>query len=270
MKLSIVSGLNESRSSQEDVITKFTSLCELLKPLKYDGIELAILEPEKIDVKKLNEVKDSFGLEISALGTGSTFIRFGLSFGHQDEFIRKKAIERIDKYIDFSVETQAKVIIGLIRGRYSYNNTPENEKLNIVSSLKECCKTAEDKGVDLVFEPINSFEIDSYNSISDSVALLEEVGANNLKLLVDTYHTNLEEDPNTIWDYLKTIAKDVAHIHLADSNRRAPGTGNFDFSKFISIFKQAGYPDFVSAETIMLPSFSDVAKQTSEVIRKLM
>ena len=57
MKLSIVSGLKESKSNQEQILKKFSSLCDFLKPLNYDGIELSLLEPEKVDVKKINEIK---------------------------------------------------------------------------------------------------------------------------------------------------------------------------------------------------------------------
>ncbi|MHA1150129.1 MAG: sugar phosphate isomerase/epimerase family protein [Promethearchaeota archaeon] len=270
MKLSIVSGLNESKDKPESVIQRFTALCEQLKPLKYQGIELSLLEPEKIDVKKINEIKDSYDMEISALGTGSTYIRFGYSFGHQDEKIRNKAIQRIDKYIDFAQETQAKVIIGLIRGRYNFENNPKTERSNIRICLKECIKKAEDKGVLLVFEPINSFEIDSYNTIVDSVKLIEKIGSDHLKLLVDSFHTNLEEDPGFIWDYLKEIASMVAHIHVADTTRRAPGTGIFDFKTFLGIFKEAGYKEFISAETIMKPTFKDVACETSEYLKLIL
>ena len=132
MKLSIVSGLNESKSNQEEINKKFSSLCEILKPLKYDGIELSLLEPERINVKDIIEIKESYDMEISAIGTGSTYIRFGYSFGHNDDSIRFKAIRRIDKYIDFARETGAKVIIGLIRGRYGHESSPKKEKLNIM------------------------------------------------------------------------------------------------------------------------------------------
>jgi len=270
MKLSIVSGLNESHSSSNEVIKRFSSICELLKPMSYDGIELSLLEPERINIKKIVEIKDSYDMEISALGTGSTFIRFGFSFGHQIKQIREKAIKRIEKYIDFAQETQSKVIIGLIRGRYSSENNPGREKINIISSLKECCKLAEDNNVEMVFEPINSFEIDSYNTISESIGLIDEVNSPKLTLLLDSYHTNLEEDPATIWEYLKEIAPKIGHIHLADSNRRAPGTGNFDFKTFLSIFKKAGYKDYASIETIMKPSFEDVARDTSEHLKSIL
>ncbi len=267
MKLSIVSGLNESKSSQKEITKKFSSLCECLKPLHYDGIELSLLEPEKINVKEIIEVKESYEMEISALGTGSTYIRFGYSFGHHDAFIRKKAIERMQKYIEFARETQSKVIIGLIRGRFGYDNNPKTEKSNIKICLRECCRIAESNDVVLVFEPINQFEIDSYNTIADSIRLLEKIGSENLKLLVDTFHTNLEEDPGFIWEDLKEIVPYTRHIHLADTTRRAPGTGHFDFKTFLSTFIKGGFEGFASVETIMKPSFEDVAQETSDYLR---
>lgn len=263
MKLSIVSGLQESKSTPNQIADRFDSLLSFLKPLGYDGIELSILEPEKIDVQIINEIKESYNMEISALGTGSTFIRFGYSLGHKDAKIREKAIERIKKYIDFAQIVDSKVIVGLIRGRYKYHSSPKREKLNIVSSLKESCKYAEDKDVLLLFEPINSFEIDSYNSISDSINLIDEINSDHLKLLVDSFHTYLEEDPGIIWEYLEEISDYVAHLHLADSTRRAPGSGFFDFKKFLNIFERNQFNGFASIETIMKPSFEDIAKESA-------
>ena len=269
MKLSIVSGLKESKNNQEKVIEQFSSLCEFLKPLNYDGIELSLMEPENLDIGKIIEIKDSYEMEISALGTGSTFIRFGYSLGHADENMREKALERISKYIEFARETDSKVIIGLIRGRYNSESSAKKEKLNIISSLKECCCIAENNSVMLVFEPINSFEIDSYNTVAEAVNLIDEIGSENLKLLLDSYHINLEEDPGFIWDYLKDITTYVGHIHLADCTRRAPGTGHFDFRTFLTIFKTAGYSDFASIETIMKPSFEEVAKESVDYLRSI-
>ncbi len=270
MKLSIVSGLNESKSTQDEVLKHFSQLCEFLSSLNYDGIELSLLEPEKINVEKINDIKDSYNFEISAIGTGSTYIRFGYSLGHQSEHIREKAIQRIQNYLDFAQKIQSKVIIGLIRGRFNFESSSKKEKNNIKSSLKECCRLAENNGVLLLFEPINRFEIDSYNTISESVNLIEEIGSKNLKLLIDSFHTYLEEDPGYIWDYLEEITQNVAHLHLADCTRRAPGTGHFDFRTFLNIFKKSGYNGFASIETIMKPSFEDVAKESSEYLRSIL
>lgn len=270
MLLSIVTGLNESKSRNEVIIKKFNDLCELLKPLHYDGIELSLLEPEKIEVKKILEVADSYAMKIPALGTGATYIRFGFSLGDMEETIRKKAIDRIEKYIEFARETESKVIIGLIRGRYKSDNSPKKEILNIIASLKECCWIAQNNNVELVFEPINQFEIDSYNTISQALELLKDVGSDNLKLLIDSYHIYLEEDPGFVWEDLEEIAHLVKHLHLADTTRRAPGTGHFDFKSFLEIFKKKGYNGFCSIETIMKPSFEEVARESSQYLRLIL
>lgn len=270
MKLSIVYGLNESNKKQGEVYDKFLDICELISQYKYNGIELSLLEPERLDAKKLDEIRHSYNLEISALGTGSTFIRFGFSLGHHDEYMRKKAIERLSKYINFANELDSKVIIGLIRGRYTSLSNLKREKMNIKTSIKSCVQIAENNNVILVFEPINRFEIDSYNTISEAVELLEEIDSDYLRLLIDTFHTHLEEDPVYIWDYLPRVAPLVAHIHLADCTRRAPGTGHFDFRAFLNAFKDAGYNEYVSIETIMKPSFEEVVKDTAHFLSMIL
>lgn len=272
MKLSIVSGLNESKNSPDAVLKTFSSTCELLKSLNYDGIELSLLEPERIDAKQLNEVMDSQDMEVPALGTGSTFIRFGYSLGHQEEGMRKRAVMRIEKYAQLASEINSKVIIGLIRGRYEFKNNPKREKMNIIDSLRQCCQIAENIGVDLLFEPINRFEIDSYHTIAESLELIKQLKSERIKLLIDTFHIHLEEDLGFIWDDLRELAKSdaVAHIHLADCTRRAPGTGHFDFKEFLNIFKNSGYSGYASVETIMKPSFEDVAKQSSDHVHLIL
>ena len=267
MLLSIVCGLSESTNSKNDVIRRFELVCNILKPLNYAGVELSLLEPEKINIKELIEVAESYDMRIPALGTGSTFIRFGYSLGDNDDMIRQKAIQRVKAYIKFAQETSSKVIIGLIRGRFKYGDTPKKERQYILSSMKDCVKIAENNNVELIFEPINRFEIDSYNKISQAVELVEEINSDNLKLLIDSFHTYLEEDPVDIWDYLPTVGKLIGYVHLADSTRRAPGSGHFDFRTFLNLIKKGGYDDFVSIETIMEPSFEEVAKSSSKYLR---
>ncbi len=69
--------MKESKTNQEQILKKFSTLCDFLKPLNYDGIELSLLELENVDMKEFNEIKESYDLEIPALGTGRTYLRFG-------------------------------------------------------------------------------------------------------------------------------------------------------------------------------------------------
>jgi sugar phosphate isomerase/epimerase len=267
MKLSIVSSLNETRNPINKISEEFENLCKLLAEFNYDGVELSILEPKRIDIELIQQILNKYDLEVSAIGTGGAYIRYGYSLGHHESEIRNRAINRVKKYIDLARELKSKVIIGLIRGRYSYKNTPKNEKLNIYSSLKMCSNIAEHSDVELLFEPINRFEIDSYNTIAESIELISKIKSKKLKLLIDTFHIYLEEDPGIIWDYLGRISHLVGHIHLADTTRRAPGSGHFDFKSFLNIFKKNGYKDYISIETIMKPSFEEVARNSAEFLQ---
>jgi sugar phosphate isomerase/epimerase len=270
MLLSIVSSLDETTNNLEAILRRFSSLCALLKPLNYDGIELSLLEPEKIKVEKLLEIMESYQMKVPALGTGSTYIRFGYSLGDADESIRKKAINQLQKYLELGGKINSKVIIGLIRGRYKYDSNIKKEKAYILSSLNQVLKIAEENDVELLFEPINRFEVDSYNTISQSIELLDDLKTDKIKLLIDSFHTYLEEDPVYVWETLQEIAHRVGHLHLADTTRRAPGSGYFDFKAFLSIFKQENYKGFASIETIMKPSFEEVARNSAEYLDSIL
>jgi sugar phosphate isomerase/epimerase len=93
--------------------------------------------------------------------------------------------------------------------------------------------------------------------------------SNRIQLLIDTFHLHLEEKLENAFKLLKKNISRVAHIHLADCNRRSPGSGHFDFKTFLGIFKNIGYDGFASIETIMKPSFEDVAKEASEYLRMI-
>ncbi len=269
MKFAMVSSLEESNRSDELILKRFSELCELLKPIGYKGIELAILEPEKIPALNLKEIADSYQIKIPALGTGATFLRFRYSLGDLYLRIRQSAINRIARYIEFATITNSKVIIGLIRGRRTFKNTPSVEARNLHTTLTICSKLAEEYDVELLLEPINRFEIDSCNTIKETLDLIEDVGSDHLQLMVDTFHIHLEEDLNTIWSYLELISSRVSHIHLADDTRSAPGTGHFDFPRFLKIFQKNKFSGFASIETIMKPTFEGVARVTMSYFKKI-
>lgn len=269
MNLSIVASLDETSARKEEINKKFSLLCEYLKPLGYSGIELSLLKPEKINKGEVEEIMNSYDMNIPALGTGGTYVRLGYSLGHRKKKIRKKAIKRIEEYIDLAVNTQSKVIIGLIRGRYSLKSNSKKEEENIILSLRRCIEMAEEKNVILAFEPINRFEIDSYHTVRASLDLIEQLNSDTIKLLIDSFHIHLEENPNSIWDTLSQNASQITHVHLADCNRKAPGSGHFDFKKLFYTLNKAGYDRFYSLETIMKPSFEDIAEESAEYLSKL-
>jgi sugar phosphate isomerase/epimerase len=57
-------------------------------------------------------------------------------------------------------------------------------------------------------------------------------------------------------------------VHVADSNRRYPGSGHLDFHRIFATFEEMGYQGYVSAELLPLPDPDTAARRTIEFLRK--
>jgi len=97
----------------------------------------------------------------------------------------------------------------------------------------------------LVIEPLNTKESNIINSVNEGVHLAKQINRTPIRVLADFYHMDEEQEP------LDTIVanKDwLSHIHVADTGRFAPGTGQYPYESFVAQLKAAGYDGMVSAE----------------------
>ncbi|MBN2154649.1 MAG: sugar phosphate isomerase/epimerase [Candidatus Lokiarchaeota archaeon] len=267
--LSIVIGIDSNflNKFDETIKAKF----DFLKDLDYTGVELALLRPEDIPVDKINAYLESYNMKISAIGTGSTFLRYGYSLSAIDDKMREKAIKRMDLYCKLASELigNPKVILGLIRGRRSYNQNQESEITLFKKSLSLVDEIAEKYNIELVIEPINQFEIDFLHTLSEVVDLLQEVNLSSTFAMIDSFHVYLEEDSESFYQNLEKYAPYIHHVHFAGPDRRAMKAGEIDYEKIIHTLFNNSYGGFFSIEAIMKPSFESVAKQSSEYISNI-
>ena len=115
-------------------------------------------------------------------------------------------------------------------------------------------------------EPLNRYETDLVKTLSDGVQLIEAVGAENVKLLADLFHMNIEEtDPaQAILD----CPGKIGHMHFVDSNRRAAGFGHMDYGPIAHALSAIGYNGFASAEAFPLPDAKAAAEMTIKAYRR--
>ncbi|NTV37931.1 MAG: sugar phosphate isomerase/epimerase, partial [Anaerolineales bacterium] len=161
--------------------------------LGYAGVELAIRDPNGVDLDELEALARECGLSVPAIGTGQAWGEEGLSFTDPDAAIRRAAIERICAHIPGAKRFGAVLIIGLIRGIVKPGVEPVQAMDWLVEALKECSQAASLAGVRLALEPINRYETTLINSAAQGLELIDRVGADNFGLLLDTFHMNIEE-----------------------------------------------------------------------------
>jgi sugar phosphate isomerase/epimerase len=267
MKLSVVLSVQpaqfQAATFKGDLETNLRSIAEL----GYDGVELAIRDPDLVDLDVLDELTRKYGLSVPAIGTGQAWGEEGLSFTDPDAAVRSLAIERIKSHIPGALRFGAIIIIGLIRGIIKPGVEPMQAMEWLVEALRECCQAASPHNVRLALEPINRYETTLINNVAQGLGLIERVGLDNFGLLLDTFHMNIEEPD--IQASIRQCWQHIFHFHVADSNRWYPGAGHLDFQPILKTLFNSGYPGWVSGEFLPKPDAEIAAREGIIFLRRI-
>ena len=120
---------------------------------------------------------------------------------------------------------------------------------------RRICDMAAPKGVTLMIEPVNRYEINFVNSVDDAAALLARVERDNVGIMPDLFHMNIEEP--SIAESLRRAGPRIYHVHLADSNRWYPGAGHIDFGQVVRTLEAIGY---IGGQKAARPRFSTFSR----------
>jgi sugar phosphate isomerase/epimerase len=274
LKLSIVLSTQAAQFAAVAFKGDFESNTAKIAGWGYDGVELAIRDPKLVDAEELLRVVSGHGLEVPAIGTGQAWGEEGLSFTDPDPAIRQAAIERTISHIPFAARTGGAIIIGLLRGIVKPGISQAQAMDWLVGALKECCAEARvfsasqsDPAVRIALEPICRYETSLINNLTQGLDLLDRVGADNMGLMPDTFHMNIEEPG--IEESIRACGDRIFHFHVADSNRWYPGAGHLDFSSILDALYSTGYQGYVSGEFMPLPDADTSARNSIAFLRQI-
>ena len=265
MKLGIVLSTQAAKFSALAYKGQLAENAAKISRLGFDGIELAIRDPQLVNQSEIKSLLNELDLTVPAIGTGQAFGEEGLSFVNPDLAIRRQAIDRIKAQMHLADALGAMVVIGLIRGFRDKDVSSELTESWLVEALRECAQ--ENENVKLIIEPINRYESDLICTVQEGMDLMEKVEHKNVGLLLDSFHMNIEEP--SIYDSIILAKERLYHFHIADSNRWYPGAGHLDFPKIMDTLRQINYNGFVSAEILPQPDPDVAAKRTVDYMRNL-
>lgn len=267
MKLSIV--LSTHAASFKAVAFKgdFETNVKRIASYGYNGVELAVRDPNLVDREQIIKVVQEQNMEIPAIGTGQAWGEERLSFTDLNPAIRRKAIERVMSHIPLAKKANASIIIGLVRGVPGKDVSEKQAEEWMVEAFKICTTKAAEAGVKIVLEPLNRYETPLINTVTQGLELIEKVGAGNMGLLLDTFHMNIEEP--SIEESIRTCGDRIFHFHVADSNRWYPGAGHLNFASILEALYATGYAGYVSGEFMPDPEANISAQRAIEYLRGL-
>jgi len=217
----------------------------------YDGVEF-VGEPEKIDTRRVKALLCRHGLEASSIC--SIFVK-DRDLVSSDVGIRRNGVKYVKETAKMASEIGAKIIVVAPSpvGKIYPEASPQQEWKWAVENIKESAEYARGLGVCVGIEPWNRYETYFLNKLDQALTLSAEIDMENVGVWGDTFHMNIEEQ--SIADAIEKAGKKLVHLHVADSNRAAPGTGHIDFKPIVKELKKIKYEHYLSFE--LLPAGAD-------------
>lgn len=225
----------------------------------YDGVELKG-EPELYSLAEIKSLCQEFDMQITSVLGWNIWGIPGRDLASPDLQERSAAIQYGQDGIDFASAVGAPIMIVLPApaGRTAPHDNPGTEEewsaayktewSNAVSSVRQMAAYAKSRAVVLAVEPINRYETYLLTTVDEALRFVDDVGADNVKLNVDTFHMNIDEADLTA--AIRKAGDRLVHMHVADSNRQAPGRGHTDFTAIYKALYEVGFDGTVVLEPV--------------------
>lgn len=219
--------------------------------LGFDILEISagdLLKMNNVEIDELKAVCNSLNIEITAnIGPAKCY-----DVASKEAAVRENGISFLSGIMQKMQRLGSKTIVGVM---YTYwpNDFSDLDKESMwersVKSVKRLGSVADSLGIDMCLEVVNRFETVLLNTADEGVKFCNDVGMNSVKLLLDTFHMNIEED--NIPDAVRTAGKYLGHLHVGEGNRKLPGMGHLPWQEIGRALADIQYDKGVVMEPFM-------------------
>ncbi len=240
-KLGIHSFVWSATSSPEALEVTLTKS----KELGYDLIELSYLDPTVVDIPRLARRLEEMELDVA--------ISMGLpaegDISSDDPDIVRNGVAILDRAVALTRDLGGTKLGGILSSAHGLARVAPTGSAwdRSVSNLSRVADRARDAGVTLNLEIVNRFESNLLNTAAQGLAYIEDTGASNVFLHLDTFHMNIEEADLGL--AIRNAADKIGYVHIGESHRGYLGTGSIDFAAVFDALTAIGYDDYITFES---------------------
>ena len=204
-----------------------------LQVLGFDGVELlgdlSLYGPDEA-----GRILAGCGLQVLSLTPAD------VDLPHPDAAVRQQGLDYYYRLLDFAAVLDHPLVCchGCV-GRIRAISSQAEEYDLFVDGVRRVAERARPMGLRLAMEVLNRYESHLLNTAAQALQFVADVGADNVGLLLDAYHMNIEEaDPAAA---LRQAGDRLYLYHVADSNRQAVGRGHTDFPAQIEALRDVRF-----------------------------
>lgn len=231
------------------------------KSFGFDVYEIAVENPEAIDIELVREEAKRVGIDVNICGA------FGETRDISSDVpqYRENGIAYIKTLIDMAVAVGSPYVAGPMYAAVGRTRlaTPEERKHQTalaVENMKAVAEYAAKRNVNLAIEPLNRFETDFINTVEQGLEFLHLLGYDNAGFLLDTFHMNVEE--RSLPAAIRMAKGRIFDFHSCANDRGTPGKDHFDWQAIREALFDAGYTGPVVIESFT-PEIREIAKAVS-------
>jgi D-psicose/D-tagatose/L-ribulose 3-epimerase len=236
-------------------------LFEHAADLGFDVLEICIEDPALLQPEEISQAARDAGVGVNVCGA------FGPSrdLSSDDPEIRRQGQEYLRTCVDIAAAVGSALVAGPMysatgKTRQLPAEARREQRTLAAAGIREAADYAAQCGVGLAIEPLNRYETDLVNTVQQGVDLCEEVGRDNVGLLLDTFHMNIEE--KSIAEALRLGGERLLELHACENDRGTPGSGHVEWPDVFDTLVEVGFEGLVGIESFT-PEIEEIARAVS-------
>lgn len=229
-----------------------------LKAAGFDGVELPLFNPDGYPSAEVRAALKDNGLEV----TTCVIMSQGTNLFDADASVRAKGMEHMRKSIEVNAAIGSHMMAGPLYSPVGWlpgRRRTSDEFSRCAESYRELGAFLDQHEVSVGIEPLNRFETFFLNTAADGALLCDAVNHPRVGLLIDTFHSNIEE--KNIASAYRAAGRHLNHVHTCENDRGIPGSGHTPWSEVFQAIRDLKYDGWFTIESFgfNLPEISAAA-----------
>jgi D-psicose/D-tagatose/L-ribulose 3-epimerase len=219
------------------------------KAIGVDGIDISG-EPDTTNLEDVKAALTKYGLTPFCINGNFTDEKRVLC--HSNPANRASAVEYGKKCVDMAIVLGSKKVL-IVPSRVmgtSFYESKDADWRHSVEGLKQIAEYAGSKGIIIMIECVNAYEVTMVRTLQDGIRMARDTGCNNVKIIGDTFHMQLEEVLGIPYAIRQTGAGWLQHVHMGDNTREVPGRGCMNWRDFLLALNEINYSGAISFEPL--------------------
>ncbi len=211
----------------------------------YDLIEIPVLDPASIDTAMTQRMLEQAGIAAScSLGLSAS-----TDISSADPAVVARGERLLGDALSVTRDLGGRYLCGVIAsamGRYAAMPS-EAGRAHAVAALRRLAEKAASAGVTLGIEVVNRYESNLINTAAQALDFIGAVGAPNVKVHLDSYHMNIEEDD--LAAPILACGDRLGYVHIGANNRGGLNQAMIDFPAMFAALREIGYQGPIAFES---------------------